>query len=399
MNLNWLVPNTFFLTIHGSQAYGLNHATSDLDIKGICIPPANVRDSLFQGFDQAENNEGIHALPVIQPHINPLNPKVESTVYSLRKFFKLAADVNPNVIELLFVDYSCVLLERRTSGTRETPAFYPFEYLFRIRNEFLSSKAKFTFTGYAVNQLNRINRHRKWIINPITTKPTRADFGLPEERPQAVEGVAREIRKQIELWNWHQYSLDEQQRSELKDCCWELVSLLCNEKVVNWDNWPDEHWKAAILKLQAQFNLSEELTAVVAREHEYKKALDMYHSYLRWQADRNPARRELEVKHGFDTKHAKHLVRLLRMGLEVLDTGMLTVTRPDAKELNHIGNGGWSYDQLITYADEMQAKIDQVYKTTKLPRSVNHEKLNVHYHNIIRAWEDPDRAGEVMEPC
>ena len=95
----------------------------------------------------------------------------------------------------------------------------------------------------------------------------------------------------------------------------------------------------------------------------------------------------------------KHLVRLLRMGLEVLDTGMLTVTRPDAKELNHIGNGGWSYDQLITYADEMQAKIDQVYKTTKLPRSVNHEKLNVHYHNIIRAWEDPDRAGEVMEPC
>ena len=53
MNLNWLKDNTIFLTIHGSQAYGLNGPNSDLDIKGICIPPKSVANNLFQKFEQA----------------------------------------------------------------------------------------------------------------------------------------------------------------------------------------------------------------------------------------------------------------------------------------------------------------------------------------------------------
>ena len=50
-------------------------------------------------------------------------------------------------------------------------------------------------------------------------------------------------------------------------------------------------------------------------------------SYQTWKTHRNPARAELERQHGYDTKHAMHLIRLMRMGLEVLETGDLGVRR------------------------------------------------------------------------
>ena len=43
-------------------------------------------------------------------------------------------------------------------------------------------------------------------------------------------------------------------------------------------------------------------------------------SYQTWKTHRNPTRAELEPQHGYDTKHAMHLIRLMRMGLEVLET-------------------------------------------------------------------------------
>lgn len=375
MDLSWLRDSTIFLTVHGSQAYGLNHSLSDLDVKGVCIPPVTVRDHLFQGFDQAENAPDIHQWTLVTPRINPLNPKVESNVYSLRKFFKLAADVNPNIIEVLYTEPTDHLLRRPI-----------FEDLEGIRDQFLSSKAKFTFTGYAIAQLNKINRHRKWLLNPVVEKPKRSDFGLPDERPRAVETIAREIRKLIEEWNFHQYRLDDLERSELKERCWELVYRLCNQKVVDWDNWPDEYWKAAIDKLQQELNLSDELTAVISREHDYQRAVNAHESYVRWETGRNPERKELEAKYGYDVKHSMHLVRLLRMGLEILESGKVQVKRPDAAELLSIRNGGWTYDQLVEYADTMGNKIDGAYKVTKLPRAVDHVRLNKQYHALLDKW-------------
>ena len=38
-NLTWLKNNTIFLTVVGSQSYGLNTKDSDTDYKGLCIPP------------------------------------------------------------------------------------------------------------------------------------------------------------------------------------------------------------------------------------------------------------------------------------------------------------------------------------------------------------------------
>jgi hypothetical protein len=84
----------------------------------------------------------------------------------------------------------------------------------------------------------------------------------------------------------------------------------------------------------------------------------------------------LEEKHGFDTKHASHLVRLMRMAEEILTEGRVLVRRPDAKELLEIRDGKINYADLIKWAEEQDAKLDELYETSDLPYSVDSERIN-----------------------
>ena len=68
-----------------------------------------------------------------------------------------------------------------------------------------------------------------------------------------------------------------------------------------------------------------------------------------------------------DFKHAMHLVRLLRMGVEALEDGIINVRRADAEELLSIRNGAWTYEEVVEYAEEMDNKVRNVlYPTTQL---------------------------------
>lgn len=90
--------------------------------------------------------------------------------------------------------------------------------------------------------------------------------------------------------------------------------------------------------------------------------------------------------HG-NTKHAMHLVRLLRMGEEALETGELIVYRPDAAELLEIRNGSWKYEDLVVYAEEKDKYIrDVLYKKTDLPKTPNYKlaaKLVMDVQDIV----------------
>ena len=79
----------------------------------------------------------------------------------------------------------------------------------------------------------------------------------------------------------------------------------------------------------------------------------------------------MEEKFGYDTKHAMHLVRLLRIGYEALTEHEVMVKRPDAQELLAIRRGEWTYDKIVEYAEGMQEKVMSAYETTSLPRSVD----------------------------
>jgi len=62
-------------------------------------------------------------------------------------------------------------------------------------------------------------------------------------------------------------------------------------------------------------------------------------------------RKSLVRKYGYDCKNASHCIRLLRMGIEFLQTGELTVERPDAEELLAIKHGSMSLTDVQDMAE------------------------------------------------
>jgi hypothetical protein len=269
--------------------------------------------------------------------------------------------------------------------------------LMENRMLFLSNKARYTFSGYSAAQLKKIERHHKWIVLGEMQHPKREDFGLPLIPERGLDEVFGHIKSTVESWNLNQFPLEEIDRAELKDTIWELMSNVV-DKEISIANWPDVYSDAVIHKMAKEFSLKDELVKYIYAERSYAKAKRVYDSWVSWKKERNPARRELEIKSGYDTKHAAMLVRLLRVGYEILTTGKVIVNRTgiDADELLAIKNGSWSFDKVMAFKDEMEANLDAEYlrqkkliaegKPTPIPREVDKVKLNEFYHKLYNEY-------------
>ena len=79
-------------------------------------------------------------------------------------------------------------------------------------------------------------------------------------------------------------------------------------------------------------------------------------------------RKAMVRKYQYDVKNAAHLIRLLRMGIEFLETGQLQVFRTsDADELKRIKKGGWTLDQVKAQAEALFGRIEQARARSPLP--------------------------------
>jgi uncharacterized protein len=78
-------------------------------------------------------------------------------------------------------------------------------------------------------------------------------------------------------------------------------------------------------------------------------------------------RKQLVDKFGYDCKNAQHLIRLLRQGIEFLNTGELQVERVDRAELIQIKTGQWSIEKVKRTAELLFKEMEQAYKASKLP--------------------------------
>jgi hypothetical protein len=143
----------------------------------------------------------------------------------------------------------------------------------------------------------------------------------------------------------------------------------------------------AFTSLGSQY-IKDEYVEQAQRELKFHNAMSEWKQYLNWQKTRNPKRADLEAKFGMDTKHLMHLVRLLRMGLEGLEKGTLFVDRTfiDAEELKEIRDGSWSYEQAEQYSLDQDKKLAIAYKTSKLPKSPNREKISDLCVDIVKEY-------------
>lgn len=78
-------------------------------------------------------------------------------------------------------------------------------------------------------------------------------------------------------------------------------------------------------------------------------------------------RPDLLAQHGYDTKAAMHLIRLLQMGAEVLATGELRTRRPEAGFLLEIRAGRLSLEEVLRLAEGLRAEVDRALTRSPLP--------------------------------
>jgi uncharacterized protein len=71
-----------------------------------------------------------------------------------------------------------------------------------------------------------------------------------------------------------------------------------------------------------------------------------------------------------------HLIRLMRMGLEVLQTSELRARRDDAEELSAIRDGALSFDELRDMASNLQRDMETAAAATQLPPDVECERVD-----------------------
>jgi predicted nucleotidyltransferase len=111
----------------GSRAFGLDTELSDVDRRGIYLPPADLQWSLYGVPEQLENNE------------------TQEAYWELGKFVRLALKANPGILECLYTTE----VEEATDLARE---------LLGMRQIFLSKLVYQTFNGYVLSQFKKLEQ-------------------------------------------------------------------------------------------------------------------------------------------------------------------------------------------------------------------------------------------------
>jgi uncharacterized protein len=116
-----------FRCIVGSRAYGLEHDESDVDRRGIYLPPAELQWALYGVPEQLENDA------------------TQEVYWELEKFLRLALKANPGILECLYSP----LVEHATAVAHE---------LLSMREIFLSKLVYQTYNGYVLSQFKKIEQ-------------------------------------------------------------------------------------------------------------------------------------------------------------------------------------------------------------------------------------------------
>ncbi len=357
-----------FKTIAGSTLYGLQGPDSDTDYRGVYLPDYTTLMSPFKKTETKIDHSGD-----------------DEELHSLGKVISLAAQCNPNIIELLFVPDRFIV--------KTTPTW---EIVRENRELFLSKEAEFRFKGYAVSQMHRVCLHKKYLDNPIISKPTREEFGLvagkeiKKDQFQAFMSILdKNTFGQIPTWN----ELTREERGLIFD----EIAGICVLYADNLGLIPlgdEERYSYDIetdIKLQNAKNLgfSDDFIEVAKREKKYYSALSQYNSYQTRKKDRNPKRAELEAKFGYDAKHVSHTMRLLHMALEIGEgKGVIPDRRGiDDDFLKSIKfEGAMKYDDILGYVETLKNKITAAFKASNLPQQSDRKKLEEIYLKAVQTY-------------
>ena len=422
MNIEELRQTDLIILEHvkGSNLYGTNIATSDIDIGGIFVVP---------------NGDW---LTLQHPPKEIGDKKGDEKYFELRRYFDLVCTANPTVLETLFIP-------KESINTIKPQA----ELLMKHGEMFLTKRCEHSYSGYAYAQIKKAKGKNKkvhsvekyfhedaialldellyaekiskeWIEsrfnkalflfivknkalpNPIeNTNWKEMDKYLPQLKK--LQSPRREdfccfVERDFNLRNWNPWTLDSfycdnmpfrpQKRKDLShyDCSsvehmpnlYRLYKngkgLFRNGQLVYTSISKEREWRdfAGVMYLN---------------EDEYSKQKREWLSFWEWMAKRNESRWQTDEGTAFDYDHKnmQHTIRLL-MEAENIATLGKPVVRFDGDRLAYLREiraGKYDYEYLLQWAEDKCLELKEIYKKSQLPYQVNMKKANELYMEII----------------
>lgn len=364
MTEQYASDHRIFETIIGSRAFGTNDEFSDYDKAGIIIPGKEY----FFGWKKFEQFDNFKA-------------SGDRVLYNFKKALKLMKNNNPNMLDILWIPEKYIIFSTKH-----------WKNILEQKDLFLSKKVRYTYSGYAFNQLKLIKTHKRFLFTPPTSQPKRGDYNLPDisifptSQIKATTYAALEFIKQDEKQNFIK-ELDNIQNNYVIP----ILARYLKEKeykiAFEWLQLGIKKQSKAFLSLGTKY-LKEEYIEQAKKEIEYYNATKEWMQYCAWKKHRNKARAELERKFKFDTKNAAHLVRIMRMGKEILEEKTINVDRThiDADELKAIKNGLWDFEKLEDFFYETDKNMNKIYKKSNLRDTPCEDKIDTLCINTIENY-------------
>lgn len=255
------------------------------------------------------------------------NKVTDTTIYSFRKIINLLLNCNPNVIEML--------------GTKDEHLFILSEEGKLLRDNvdlFLSKKALNSFGGYATAQLRRLQNALARDNYPQAEKEQHILNSIMVQMNHLQKHYKEFTNEDISLY------IDKTDREDYEKEIFMDIQL---------NHYPLRDFK----------NIYSEMSNVVK---DYGK---LNH--------RNKKKDDLHLN-----KHAMHLVRLLIMGIEILEgKGINTYREKDREQLLEIRNGkyqkedGSFYKEFFDMVDCLEKKLKYAADNSPLPNKPDFNKI------------------------
>lgn len=389
-----------FETIIGSQAYGTQTPTSDVDKKFVYILP--------EDFILGTN------------YVDQINVNKDYTGWEIRRFLELLGTSNPTVLELLNSPADCIITRHPL-----------FNIILEHKEAFITKGCKDSFGGYARQQISKakgLNKKQNWEKDKVTRKDLldfcyvlKGEKTIPWKTfnkgekynekfigavnvPNARDTYALFYDKTAALIHGNEY--DEQTRENMKQVLKEsgkpmgfgykglvkvgaeLLSrentnmseeeLLNLEKLLNGGQNKENYGLSNQLRLSSIPKGEKPFATIVYNKDGYSEHCKDYKEYQEWLANRNEARYVETQEHGqrIDGKNMMHCMRLIRMAKEIGEGKGIQVRRSDREYLLSIRRGEIDLETLIEDADTAIAEMDKIFDNSNLPNKVDPKLVN-----------------------
>lgn len=332
-----------FKGIVGSQAYGTSTPESDIDYKGVYIQDMDA----ILGMSYNEQK----------------NITKDETYFEIRRFLELCCSANPSVLELLFLPDECVVEQ------------HPVWQLIKDeRDIFLTKKCKYSFGGYAIDQIKKASGLKK-----------KMNWEKVKTERKTIHDFCYVFRNNgsILYKDWLKLFSDEDMGLKENNIGLSKITHMPNCYAMYYGD--DENFKGiggeksndvTLSSIPKMYNTIQPYILYFNKDA-YSIHCKEYREYCEWLQNRNTARYVDYNAHGqkYDGKNLLHTVRLLDTALEIATLKTINVRRPNSEFLLKIRKGKVKLKEIISSSELKIKELDEVYDNSDLPEKVDMKKV------------------------